>query len=65
MYCAPSRLKPWLRACQAGRWNTGHLATLLLKSMEIVAHSKKSPFQQKFQKKLYHLNTNSQFTSVM
>jgi len=33
--------------------------------MEIVVHSKKSLFQQKFQKKLYNLNTNTQFRSVM
>ena len=33
--------------------------------MEIVVHSKKSLFQQKFQKKLYHFNRNSQFRSVM
>jgi len=31
--------------------------------MEIVVHSTKSPFQQKFQKKLYHFNRNSQFKS--
>jgi len=37
----------------------------LLKSMEIVVQSKKSLFQQKFQKKLYHFNRNSQFRSVM
>ena len=37
----------------------------LLKSMEIVVHSKKSLFQQKYQKKLYHFNRNSQFRSVM
>ena len=29
--------------------------------MEIVVHSKKSLFQQKFHKKLYHFNRNSQF----
>ena len=34
-----------------------------LKSMEIVVHSKKYLFQQKFQKKLYHFNRNSQFKS--
>ena len=33
--------------------------------MEIVVHSKKSLIQQKFQKKLYHFNRNSQFRSVM
>jgi len=33
--------------------------------MEIVVHSKKSLFQQKFQKKLYHLNKYSQFKSVI
>jgi len=33
--------------------------------MEIVVHNKKSLFQQKFLKKLYHLNRNSQFRSVM
>jgi len=33
--------------------------------MEIVVHSKKSLFQQKLQKKLYHFNRNSQFWSVM
>jgi len=37
----------------------------MLKSMEIVMHSKKSLFQQKFQRKLYHFNRNSQFRSVM
>jgi len=37
----------------------------LLKSMEIVLHSKKSLFQQKFQKKLYHFNKDFQFGSVM
>jgi len=37
----------------------------MLKSMEIVVHSKKSLFQQKFQKKLYHFNRNTQFRSVM
>jgi len=31
--------------------------------MEIVVHSKKSLFQQKFQKKLYHFNRNFQFRS--
>ena len=31
----------------------------MLKSMEIMVHSKKPPFQQKFQKKLYHFNRNS------
>jgi len=30
-----------------------------LKSMEIVVHSKKSLFQQKFQNKFYHFNRNS------
>jgi len=34
---------------------------LLLTSMEIVVHSKKSLFQQKFQKKLYHFKRNSQW----
>jgi len=38
---------------------------LLLESMKIVVDSKKSLFQQKFQKKLYHFNRNSQFRSVM
>ena len=33
--------------------------------MEIVLPSKKSLFQQKFQKKLYHFNRNFQFRSVM
>jgi len=33
--------------------------------MEIVVHNKKSLIQQKFQKKLYHFNKNSQFKSVM
>jgi len=33
--------------------------------MEIVVHSKKSLFQQMFQKKLYHFNRNSKFRSVM
>jgi len=33
--------------------------------MEIVVHSKKSLFQEKFQKNLYHFNKNSQFESVM
>jgi len=37
----------------------------LLKSMEIVVHSKKSLFQQKFQKNLCNFNRNSQFKSVM
>jgi len=37
----------------------------LLKSVEIVVHSKKSLFQQKFQKKLYHFNRNSHFKSVI
>jgi len=37
----------------------------LLKSVEIVVHSKTSPIQQKFQKQLYHFNRNSQFRSVM
>jgi len=36
-----------------------------LTPVEIVAHSKKSLFQQKFQKKFYHFNMNSQFRSVM
>ena len=33
--------------------------------MEIVVHSKKSLFQQKFQKKLYHFDGNSQVRNVM
>jgi len=33
--------------------------------MEVVVHSKKSLIQQKFQKKLYYFNKNSQFRSVM
>jgi len=33
--------------------------------MEIVADSKKSLFQLKFQKKLYKFNRNSQFKSVV
>jgi len=33
--------------------------------MEIVVHSKKPRFQQKFQKTLYHFNRNSQFKSVI
>jgi len=33
----------------------------MLKLMEIAVHSKKSLFQQKFQKKLYQFNRNSQF----
>jgi len=33
--------------------------------MEMVVHSKKSLIQQKFQKKLYHFNRNSQFRSVV
>jgi len=33
--------------------------------MEIVVYSKKSLLQQKFQKKLYHFNRNSQFRSVI
>ena len=33
--------------------------------MEIVVHSKKSMFQQKFQKKLHDFNRNSQFRSVI
>jgi len=37
----------------------------LLKSMEIVVHSAKFLFQQKFQNKLCHFNRNSQFKSVM
>ena len=37
----------------------------LSKSMEIVVHSKKSLFQQKFQKKLHHFNRTSQFRCVM
>jgi len=43
----------------------GNEIWLLLKSMEIVVHSKKSLFQQKFQKKLYHFNRISQFRSVI
>jgi len=37
----------------------------MLKSIEIVVHSKKALFQQKFQNKLYNFNRNSQFKSVM
>jgi len=33
--------------------------------MEIIVHSKKSVFQQKFQKKLFYFNRNSQFGSVI
>ena len=33
--------------------------------MEIVVHSNKSLFKQKFEKKLYIFNRNSQFKSVM
>jgi len=33
--------------------------------METGVHSKKSLFQQKFQKELYHFDRNSQFKSVM
>jgi len=33
--------------------------------MEIVVHSKKPLFQQKFHKKLYHFYSKSQFRSVM
>ena len=33
--------------------------------MESVVHSKKSLFQQKFQKELYHFNRNTQFKSVI
>ena len=33
--------------------------------MEIMVHSKKALFQQKFQKKLYHFNRNSQCKSVI
>ena len=33
--------------------------------MEIVVHSKKSLFEQKFQEKLHHFNRNSQLCSVM
>ena len=33
--------------------------------MEIVAHGKKSLFQQKFQKNLYRFNRNSEFRNVM
>jgi len=38
---------------------------LAVKIKEILVHSKKSLIQQKFQKKLYHFNWNSQFRSVM
>ena len=37
----------------------------MLKSMEIVVHSKNYLFQQKFQKKFYHFNKNTQFRSAM
>jgi len=37
----------------------------LLKSVEIVVHSKKFLILQKFQKKLHHFNRNSQLRSVM
>ena len=33
--------------------------------MEIVVHSEKFLFEQKFRKKLYHFNRNSHFWSVM
>jgi len=33
--------------------------------MEIVVHSKKSLLQQKFKKKLFHFNRNSQFKGVI
>jgi len=33
--------------------------------MEIVVYSKNYLFQQKFQKKLYHFNRNSQLRSVI
>jgi len=33
--------------------------------MEIVVHSRKSQFQQKFQNKLYYFNSNRQFKGVM
>ena len=33
--------------------------------MQIVVHSKKYLFQQKFQRKLYYFNRNSQFRSVI
>jgi len=36
-------------------WHKGN-EIWLLNSMEIVVHSKKPVFQQKFQKKLYHFN---------
>ena len=39
-------------------WHKGN-EIWLLKSMKIVVHSKKSLTQQKFQKKLYHFNRNS------
>jgi len=45
-------------------WHKGN-ETWMLKSMEVVVHSKKSLFQQTFQNKLYHFNRNSQFRSVM
>jgi len=32
--------------------------------MELVVHSKKPLFQQKFEKKLYHFNRNSHFRSA-
>jgi len=32
--------------------------------MEMVVHSKKSRFQQKFENKLFHFNRNSQLSSV-
>ena len=37
----------------------------LLQSVEIVANSKKSLLQQKFRKKLYHFNSDSQLRSVI
>jgi len=37
--------------------------TWMLKSMEIVVHSKKYPFQQKSQNKLCHFKRNSRFRS--
>jgi len=37
----------------------------LLKPTEIVVHSKKFMFQQKFQKKLWNFNRNSQFKSMV
>ena len=48
-----------------GLLNIKGMKFMLLKSMETGVHSKKSLFQQKFQKKLYHFDRNSQFKSVM